>query len=70
MATLIGGLGGSAGFGDDSMPRNDDSPSIPIDLTPIFGLTGLNFFGSTYTGLFLNYNGSISFGSGGKRRRR
>ncbi len=64
MASLIGGLGGSAGFGEESMPRNDDSPSIPIDLTSVFGLTGLNFFGATYTGLFLNYNGSISFSSG------
>ena len=64
MASLIGGLGGSAGFGEQSMPRSDDSPSIAIDLSPVFGLTGLNFFGTTYTGLYLNYNGSISFGSG------
>ncbi len=64
MASLVNGLGGSAGFGENSMPLNDDSPSIPIDLTSLFGLTGLNFFGTTYTGLYLNYNGSISFGSG------
>lgn len=60
MASLVSGLGGTAGFGESSMPRNDDSPSIPIDLTSIFGLTGLNFFGTTYTGLFLNYNGAAS----------
>ena len=64
MASLVGGLGGSAGFGEQSMPRNDDSPSIFVDLSSLFGIGGLNFFGTTHTGLYLNYNGSISFGSG------
>jgi len=64
MASLVGGLGGSADFGEQSMPRNDDSPSILVDLSSLFGVGGLNFFGTTYTSLYLNYNGSISFGSG------
>src|SRR5262245_21120571 len=62
MASLVNGLGGSAGFGESSMARNDDSPSISIDLSTVFA-GGLNFFGTTYTSLWLNYNGSVSFGS-------
>ncbi|MGD9881881.1 MAG: hypothetical protein AB7U95_17295 [Reyranella sp.] len=45
MATLVNGLGGAAGFGENAMPRQDDAPSVTIDLTSVFGATGLNFFG-------------------------
>ncbi len=60
--SLVNGLGGAAGFGESSMPRLDDSPSLFIDLTAVMP-GGLNFFGTTYTGLFLNYNGSVTFGT-------
>ncbi|MFO1158611.1 MAG: Calx-beta domain-containing protein [Reyranellaceae bacterium] len=63
MATsLINGLGGSSGFGENSLPRADDSPSLEIDFTSIVA-GGINLFGQTYTSLFLNYNGSVTFGN-------
>ena len=63
MATsLINGLGGASGFGEGALPREDDSPSLFIDLTAVMP-GGLNFFGTTYAGLYLNYNGSVTFGT-------
>jgi len=59
---LINGLGGSVGFGEASLPRNDDGSSAAIDIRPIFGAAGLNFFGTNYTTLFVNNNGNITFG--------
>jgi hypothetical protein len=44
MADLITGLGGSAGFGENSLERSDDG-SVLIDLRTIFG-GGLNLFGT------------------------
>lgn len=57
---LINGLGGSADFGENYLYRNDDSYTGFLDLTSIFP-SGLNFFGTTYTGLYLNNNGNITF---------
>jgi hypothetical protein len=62
MATLVSGLGGSRGFGENSLGPEDDSPSASIDVSTIFG-AGLNFFGTTYSSLWLNNNGSVTFGS-------
>lgn len=61
MTTLVGNLGGAAGFGEFSLPRNDDGSTGFIDLTPIFGAQGVNFFGHYYTGFYLNNNGSVTF---------
>jgi hypothetical protein len=62
MATsLINGLGGTSGFGENALPRADDSPSLEIDFTSIVP-GGIDLFGATYTSLFLNYNGSVTFG--------
>ncbi|WP_395708025.1 Calx-beta domain-containing protein [Reyranella sp.] len=62
MATsLINGLGGTSGFGENALPRADDSPSLEIDFTSIVP-GGIDLFGQTYTSLFLNYNGSVTFG--------
>lgn len=56
MVTTDGGnapnIGGSSG-------RNDDGFSGPIDL----GFS-LNFFGQTYSQLYINNNGNVSFGGG------
>lgn len=60
MANLIDTLGGSIGFGENSLSRNDDGSSGFIDLTSVFE-NGLNFFGANYTGLYINTNGSITF---------
>ena len=62
MATLINGLGGTSGFGENVLPANDDGSSAAIDITSVFE-SGINFFGTTYTSLFVNNNGNISFGS-------
>lgn len=63
MATsLLNGLGGASGFGENALPRADDTPSLFIDLTAVIP-GGLNFFGVTYAGLYLNYNGSVTFGT-------
>ncbi|MFT6397054.1 MAG: cysteine-rich repeat protein, partial [Bradymonadia bacterium] len=58
----VAGFGGLADFGDDVMDRNDDGSLGPIDITSIFGAAGLNFFGTSYTELYLNTNGNMSFG--------
>jgi Ca2+-binding RTX toxin-like protein len=61
MASLINDLGGTAGFGEFWLPANDDGSTGFIDLTPIFGAQGINFFGLYYTGFYLNNNGSVTF---------
>ena len=61
-ATLVNGLGGSAGFGEQSLARNDDGSTSFIDVTSIFA-GGLNFFGTTYNGFYINNNGNITFSS-------
>jgi len=61
VTSLINTLGGTAGFGEFSLPANDDGSTGFIDLTPIFGTQGINFFGRYYTGFYLNNNGSVTF---------
>ena len=63
MPSLVNGLGGVAGFGEGALARNDDGSSVAIDIRPIFGATGLNFFGTNYTTLYVNNNGNITFAS-------
>ncbi len=68
MATLISGLGGAAGYGENSFRTasytgNLDDGSTSVDLSSVFGPTGLNLYGTTYTSVFINTNGLLSFGS-------
>ena len=63
MVALINGLGGSAGFGEDTLYRNDDGYSSAIDMTSVFE-NGLNFFGTRYDNMYVNTNGSITFNYG------
>ncbi|MCC7050118.1 MAG: VCBS domain-containing protein [Alphaproteobacteria bacterium] len=61
---LVNGLGGAAGFGENTVPVGDDN-SFPqeapgIDISSVF-TGGLNFFGTTYNALFVNNNGNITF---------
>ncbi|MCT4559562.1 MAG: Hint domain-containing protein [Pelagimonas sp.] len=74
MPTMTTGLGGPAGYGENtfssvffsgSLPRtgNLDDGSLYIDVTSVFGPAGIDFFGTSYTGLYLNTNGLITFGS-------
>ncbi len=58
---LIAGLGGESGYGEYELAANDDGSTGRIDLTGIFGASGFDFFGSLYTGLYLNNNGNVTF---------
>ncbi len=58
--SLVNGLGGSAGFGENALGRTDDGYTGFIDLRQVFP-DGLNMFGHVYTGLYLNNNGSVTF---------
>jgi DNA-binding cell septation regulator SpoVG len=62
MAVLVNGLGGTSGFGENFLARNDDGSTTFINLQQVFG-QGLNFFGTVYDGLYLNNNGSVTFGN-------
>lgn len=69
MATLISGLGGTAGYGEQSFASssytgNLDDGYTTISLTSVFGSTGVNINGTTYTQMYLGTNGLITFGSG------
>ncbi len=59
--SLVNNLGGSAGFGENSLPPNDDSSSLWIDIRSVFP-NGLNFFGTVWDGFYINNNGNITFG--------
>lgn len=59
---LIGDLSEAyPGFGEQYLGRNDDGSTGAIDITPVFGDQGLNFFGQSYTHIFINNNGNITF---------
>ncbi|NOY53444.1 MAG: PEP-CTERM sorting domain-containing protein [Deltaproteobacteria bacterium] len=57
---LAGGLGGTAGYGEHQLADNDDGSTSFIDLSSVFD-NGMNFYGTTYTGLYLNNNGNVTF---------
>jgi hypothetical protein len=64
-ATLRTGLGGPRGYGTNCMPPSDDgswpaSTTTGLDITAAFP-SGLDFFGTTYTQVWINNNGSLSF---------
>ncbi|WP_430463905.1 Hint domain-containing protein [Tabrizicola sp.] len=69
MATLISGLGGTAGYGENTFSTatgrtgNLDDGSISVNLTSVFGATGINMYGTAYTSVFINTNGLLTFGS-------
>ncbi|MCX6962186.1 MAG: flagellin [Verrucomicrobia bacterium] len=53
----------SVTFGENALTRNDDGSSSAIDITSIFGSSGINFNGVNYTQIYVNNNGNITFGS-------
>jgi cysteine-rich repeat protein len=61
-ATLVSDLGGPLGFGTMTLPRDDDSVFAEVDITPAFP-SGLVFFGTTATRIFVNNNGNLTFGA-------
>ncbi len=64
--TLVNGLGtpsdgsSAATFGENYLPRNDDGSSSAINISSVFS-SGINFFGTSYSSIYVNNNGSISF---------
>lgn len=69
MATLISGLGGPSGYGEQSIKAlgvttgNLDDGSRFVDTTSVFGAGGINIGGTTYSGFHLNTNGNLTFTS-------
>jgi Ca2+-binding RTX toxin-like protein len=61
--SLVNGLGGDSGFGEKKLDPGDDRVFAAVDITPIFGEKGLNFFGTQFTSLYVNNNGNITFQS-------
>lgn len=57
---LINGFGGTAGYGTECLPPNDDGSSSVIDITPAFP-NGLHFFSDVHTSAYVNTNGNVSF---------
>jgi hypothetical protein len=49
-----------AGFNANQLARNDDGSTGLINITGTFA-NGLNFFGATYNGLYVNNNGNVTF---------
>jgi len=62
-ATLISGLGGSYGFGEDTLYVNDDGYSSAISVSSAFP-DGLNYYGTTQSTIYVNNNGNITFAGG------
>lgn len=68
MAVMYSGLGGPAGYGENVFSStaktvgNNDDGSVQVDVSSVFG-DGIDFFGTTYSSLYINSNGNISFGS-------
>jgi len=68
MPAMISGLGGPAGYGEgvfSTAPKaagGVDDGSVQVDISAAFG-SGLDFFGTTYSSIYVNSNGNISFGT-------
>lgn len=67
MATINTGLGGPQDLGEGSFrgstltAGNYDDGSIRVNITSVFGPSGINYFGTNYTSLYINTNGLITF---------
>ncbi|MBW8881281.1 MAG: tandem-95 repeat protein, partial [Asticcacaulis sp.] len=60
--TLINDLGGSAGYGEVEVPRNDDE-FTSYNVGSVFE-NGLTIGGQTFSSIYVNTNGNITFGNG------
>ena len=69
MATINTGLGGPQGVGEGSVrgstltTGNYDDGSLQVNITSVFGASGINYFGTNYTSMYINTNGLITFGA-------
>ena len=69
MATMNSGLGGAAGYGEQSfrtstVSGNLDDGFVTVNVTSVFGAGGMNINGTNYTSIFISSNGLITFASG------
>ena len=71
MATMNSGLGGSAGYGEQSFKAgsapitgNLDDGFVSVNITSVFGPGGMTINGTSYTSFFIGSNGLITFNSG------
>jgi len=62
-ASLVSGLGGPQGYGEQTLYVNDDGYSTGINVSGIFP-NGLNYFGTTQNTIYVNNNGNITFSGG------
>ena len=69
MATMTSGLGGTAGYGEQSFKAstitgNQDDGYINVNISSVFGATGININGTSYSSIYISTNGLITFQSG------
>jgi len=69
MATMISGLGGTAGYGEQSFKTstvsgNLDDGFVSVNVTSVTGSAGLTIGGTSYSSIFISSNGVITFQSG------
>ncbi|MBW2262842.1 MAG: hypothetical protein JRG91_12775 [Deltaproteobacteria bacterium] len=57
---MLDGYGGPYDWGFNCLSHNDDGSSARIELGPFFS-SGLQFFTSTHTSVYVNTNGNITF---------
>ena len=71
MGTMITGLGGTDDYGENSyrVAQSSGDPNfsgglddgtVAVDISSVFG-SGIDFFGTNYSSIFINSNGNISF---------
>lgn len=69
MATMTSGLGGTAGYGENSFKASSYSGNLDdgfttVNITSVTGAAGLNINGTSYTSIYIGTNGLITFNSG------
>ncbi|MBU0986575.1 MAG: PEP-CTERM sorting domain-containing protein [Proteobacteria bacterium] len=57
---MVTGLGGAEGYGEGQLADNDDGYTGFINLSSVFS-GGMDFFGTNYSGLYINNNGNVTF---------
>ncbi len=62
-ASLVSGLGGPQGYGEQTLHVNDDGFSTGINVSSLFPY-GLNYYGTTQNTIYVNNNGNITFSGG------
>ncbi|WP_289021694.1 nidogen-like domain-containing protein [Desulfobacter postgatei] len=58
--SLVTGLGGAENFGENQLADNDDGSTSFLNLSSVFS-GGMDFYGTNYSGLYLNNNGNVTF---------